>query len=104
MHYVRAINVYGCLFAVRENERRQAEAAREREELLVKISENRRLEEEEQARVKAQAMQYQNDLIGQIHYNRRNQDIVKVSLVRISQNLRIESSAPFRTFSLRSFF
>ena len=66
------------MFAVRENERRQAEAAREREELLLKIEQNRRLEEEETARVKAQAFQYQNDLIGQIHYNKRNRDISKV--------------------------
>ena len=64
-----------------ENEKRQREAAQEREELLTKIEQNKRIEEENQARVRAQADRHQNDLIGQMHYNRRMRESERVCIL-----------------------
>ena len=69
------------MFAVMENEKRQREAAQEREELLTKIEQNKRIEEENQARVRAQADRHQNDLIGQMHYNRRMRESERVCVL-----------------------
>ena len=61
-----------CLFlAVIANERAQAEAQREREELLIAIEENKRLEKEAAAKRHREGLMHQNDLLGQIDYNRR---------------------------------
>ncbi len=53
------------------NERRQAEARLEREELLEKIEENRRLEREQLERIQEQNKEHQDHLMGQMAYNAR---------------------------------
>ena len=56
-----------------ENERRQREALEEREKMLVRIEQNKRIEAEERARAKAKGRQYGADIVGQINYNQRTQ-------------------------------
>ena len=54
-----------------ENEKRQRDAVEEREKMLVRIEQNKRIEAEEQARAKAKGRQYGADIVGQINYNQR---------------------------------
>lgn len=61
-------------FSVKENERRQAEAAREREQLLYQIEENRRCEAEECARRLEKGLKHQRDLVDQMAWNIRTRD------------------------------
>ena len=62
-----------ALIIVAENERRQREALEEREKMLVRIEQNKRIEAEERARAKAKGRQYGADIVGQINYNQRTQ-------------------------------
>ncbi|CAG5131035.1 unnamed protein product [Candidula unifasciata] len=59
---------------LQENERLQAEAAREREQLLYQMEENRRCEAEENARRLETGLKHQRDLVDQISWNTRARD------------------------------
>ncbi|ELT96543.1 hypothetical protein CAPTEDRAFT_143123, partial [Capitella teleta] len=54
---------------LRANELRQEEARKDREDLLRRIDENRRFEEEESRKRSAKIKNYENDLLGQMAYN-----------------------------------
>ena len=56
------------------NGERQIEAQHEREELLRKIEENKRIEQEQYEKLKKKNEKHQQDLIGQMDYNRRQLD------------------------------
>ncbi|CAL1530958.1 unnamed protein product [Lymnaea stagnalis] len=59
---------------LQENERRQLEAAREREELQRNIAENQRYEAEQAAKRWQSNVNYQSDLVNQMAYNSRNRE------------------------------
>ena len=54
-----------------ENERKMAEAAREREEITRRIEENAQYEKDQAAALKQKHLLYQDDLIQQMGYNNR---------------------------------
>ncbi|KAL3865689.1 hypothetical protein ACJMK2_043053 [Sinanodonta woodiana] len=56
------------------NEHKQMEAAREREELLRMIEENKHIEAEQNQKLHERSRQYQQDLLGQIEYNQQLQE------------------------------
>ena len=60
----------GCV-SVRLNELKQEEARRERDELLLRIEENKRVEREALEKHRANNAAYQSDLLGQMAYNER---------------------------------
>ncbi len=57
--------------SVMENERKMAEAAREREEITRRIEENAQYEKDQAAALKQKHLLYQDDLIQQMGYNNR---------------------------------
>ena len=54
-----------------ENEKRLAEAQREKEDIQRRIKENQEYEREQDRILKEKHMKYQDDLIQQIRYNQR---------------------------------
>lgn len=70
-HGKEFLSVLWFFFSVLENERCQAEAAKEREALQQHIEANRRYEAEEAARRLEKSVNYQHDLVCQMAYNTR---------------------------------
>jgi len=56
------------------NLNQREEMQREREQILATIAENRRVDEEQAAKLRDQNSAYRSDLLGQIDYNRRQRD------------------------------
>ena len=61
-------------FSVLQNELSQLEAIKEREALVHAIEENKRVEMEQNEKLRNKHLRYQEDLEGQMGYNRRIQD------------------------------
>ncbi|NP_001171797.1 coiled-coil domain-containing protein 11-like [Saccoglossus kowalevskii] len=59
------------------NKEKQEEARKECEAMLAAIEEHKRLEAEREAKVKSQNLQYQNDLEGQLDYEKRVKEVAK---------------------------
>ena len=80
--YCSKIIKLSCNFLlVQENMRRQAEAAEEKEMLIRKIEENKRIEKEQADRTQQKNLRYQDDLLGQISYNKNMLALEQVHLL-----------------------
>lgn len=65
------------------NEQRQVEAAKDREELLKKIEENKQHEQQQADKRWQKDKSHQNDLLGQMDYNRRTMMKVWIEEVEV---------------------